>query len=256
MKNAIFTKIILFILIFSFSLGTMSFVAAPLAHAGELQDALKEKAVEVAQNFMLKVLEAIKTWMEKARTRANNNDAWTDEQKSRVISAIDDVLVWVDESKDKIEATTENEALKSLADELKAEWNDHKVNVKMAYIENWIENGQKALDDWEAAQNLLEEKAELVREAAQEQGLDTTQLDTLVDKLDSEIEDSKTKLKEAMKYIELMKEATGSEALDYFRKAREAVIAAIVNLMNDGRQAFKDVITEVVELYKEALAKQ
>lgn len=188
---------------------------------GELRGVAKDKLLNHADAYM-GILEQIKT-------RAEQNDALTEEESLKIISFADEKIAELESIKEEISSAETKEEILDAAKKLKAAWDGIKFRAK-AYVGHLLNSRMAGII---VSADHLEAKLERVLERMAANGKDTSTVEPLVSDFNDKIALAKEKFKasqsaflEIIESVEITaeeKSAKIQEAQDFLREAKTAI---------------------------------
>ncbi|GEM_PF-4975819 len=214
-----------------------------------------DNAPETTQQVLIKLLDGIEVFLNTSKTGVSTKIVWTSDQRNEAKAKLDEGLAKVAEFRAKVQAinlesTTAITELKTLYDEGKKWWAEYRIELKVKWADILIENGNRTIDAAEKIQEKINKTASLLKE---DQIVDTSNLKSLLNKLDEEIQESKNYMTEAIALVEKMRDSTkAKDVVTSYVAARLKVQKATANLLEDGTTVVNEIMAEIARLVEAA----
>ncbi len=208
-------------------------------------DAIKAKnetaAMEHAKLFLTDAADVIINYLEKVKSRVEDNDDLTEEEAAEIIAEIDEKISEIEDAKEDIENADTKEELKEAGKVIVNAWARMKHRVRL-HVANILKSNVR--DILERAEH-LETKLDKALAKLEEKGYDISGIDDKVDEFSEKIDDAREKFKTAQEKIREARE---------LREDNESTQEEIDALVDDAKELVKDAhndLKDAHELLKE-----
>ncbi|MBU1199316.1 MAG: hypothetical protein KKF46_04285 [Nanoarchaeota archaeon] len=211
--------------------------------SGEDCSDLESQILEKAKENLLGIADRLIQHLEKIKSRLESEDNVEAVEASEAIAEIDALIAELEDAKVDVEAATNKEELDVAAKTIRDIWND--IKGKAAHhAERVIWGSVKGIFK---KSELLEDRLDKVLERLEEKGIDTSDLEDLLDQFSGYIDDARSKMAEA---DDLFAEAKDLRSQDDTEGAKEALEQAKA-LTREAHQSLKDAHRVLMQIVKE-----
>jgi len=203
---------------------------------------LREEIHTRAKNYTTGIVDTLIGHLNKIRNRIENSEFLSEEDSTKAIEEIDDLISQLDDIKTRVDAATTKEELKEVIKEL----NNLALKVRLRAkirASGLLHDGVLRLIK---LAELSGEKADCSIAQLEEDGVDVTELDTLLDDYTAKIEAAKEDFKEAKELLLLGTETAVNDAKEKIKDARTKVEEAL-KIMIELRQKIREMGGEVCQ---------
>ena len=204
--------------------------------------ALENQTFEKAQEDLITIADRLIQYLEKVKSKVESAENLNSTEAQEAIAKIDNLTAKLEDAKDELEAATEQDDLKEGAQMIREVWKDMKYSA-FRYAERVIysEVGQIF-----SRSELLEKKLEIVIGRLNDNGVNTTEMEELLDDFSAKIDDAREKMKDAN---DLFSEAKDLRAENKTEEAKEKLEEA-KNLTREAHQDLKDAHKILMDLVR------
>jgi len=227
-----------------FSLAKNKLVACQGGDDSEECKEASEKIKERAKEFLIKTADRILEYLEKLKAKVESNEDLTEEEAEEILADINDMIDEVEAAKETAETSEDKEELKEATKTIKNAW--LKIKKRISIHTGRIMNAR--IGGIIVKIKHLEVKLERILDKMEEEGIDTSDIQGMVDKFNDKIDDAKESYENALdKFREAMNADDvdsaynlATEGHDYLKKANRNLQDAqkiLRNILQEMKQA-------------------
>lgn len=164
----------------------------------------REEIKERAKEFLLKTANSILEHLNKIKANIESNEDLSEEEATELLAKIDEMIKEIEDAKSKIETSTDKEQIIEAAKTIKQAWSN--IRKRLAIHTGRIVNSR--IGGIIVKTKQLEIKLERILARMEEKGIDTTEIQTLIDQFNAKINESKINYENA---LDKFKEATSAQ---------------------------------------------
>lgn len=188
-----------------------------------------EKFLEKTIDVLIKQLESLKTWVE-------NRSNLSEDEKQKIIAEIDKDIAWLEQQKSEI-TDASIEEIRAKAREIKQYWRKHRVKVKKITAQTMTARLDWVIARFENVSQKISDKIEELKSA----GVDTTELETLLEDFNKKVELAKEKYQAAKEDYENISSLEDANQL----------AAQVRQFTKEANQYLREAHAKLVEIIKE-----
>lgn len=154
----------------------------------------REEIKERAQEFLLKTADSILEHLNTVKANVESNEDLTEEESTEILAKIDEMIQEIEDAKSTIESSENKDEIIEAARTIKEAW--ARIRKRLAIYTGKITNAR--IGGIIVKSKQLEIKLERILARMEEKGIDTTQIQTLIDDFDAKINEAKTNYENAL----------------------------------------------------------
>jgi|GEM_PF-4380472 len=201
---------------------------------------LEAQVLEKAKEDLIGIADRLIHHLEKIRSRIESAENIDEDEAEEAISNIDALIAELEDAKTAVEAVTNKDELQEAASTIRGVWREIEYKA-FRYAERVIWGKVRGIF---TRSELLEKKLERVVERLENKGVDTTEVQDLLDEFSTYIDEAREKVKQA---DEKFREAKDLRSQGDIEGAKEALEDA-KSLTREAHQALKDAHRVLMEL--------
>ncbi len=216
----------------------------------------KEEIIEDSKEYLIGIADQMIEYINKIEAKVESNDDLSEEEVNQIIENLDEWAKEVEELKVKIEGAEDKEDIKEAAKKLSEYWKriKYRLEIKAARIVNARIGGIIIRSKY------LEIKLNRILDRLAEDGVDISEIETLVDKFNAKIEEAKKlyeKARKSFKEAALLKREAGEKTEEEIEKIKELSSAGheamkgAQRALNEAQKTLRDIIIKIKNIGRE-----
>jgi|Deesub1362A_J573_1020465.scaffolds.fasta_scaffold00050_152 hypothetical protein len=203
------------------------------------RDLRNSMTFENAKRFLIAGAEMIERWLERLENLVNNTRGLNDEAKEEILGQIAEYRNIIEEKKNKVINAETPEELREAAREMKTAWMEIRAGIKSIAGQVVVARVNVIIEKAEQVELRIEERINLLKS----QGIDTSELEMLLEDYSEKIDLAKENLEKAK---EKYKEASEGEDVENLLKEANSFLMEANRYL---REAFGDV-KQIIRILK------
>ncbi|HJX05935.1 MAG TPA: hypothetical protein VJ461_04435 [Candidatus Nanoarchaeia archaeon] len=204
--------------------------------------ALENQTFEKAQEDLTAIADRLIQYLEKVKSKVEAAENLNQTEADEIIDNIDEMIAKLEDAKDAIESAEDLDELKEAAQMIRDVWKDMKYSA-FRYAERVIHSEVGQIF---SRSELLEKRLETVITRLNDKGVDTTEMEDLLDDFSAKIDDARENMNDAN---ELFSEAKDLRAENKTEEAKDKLEEA-KNLTREAHQDLKDAHSILMDLVR------
>lgn len=202
---------------------------------------VRDEAKNETKEFLGNSADAIIGALERVKTRIQESDRFTEEEKTKMIGEIDAKIKEIEEAKASIDGAISGKDIKEAAKKINAAWKNTKPELEKVSHKAAVARLGNVADKFNKVSNRLEKAINKLAE----QGKDVTELNTLKKNYEDKVQEAINKLKEAS---DLVENKVYDEAKVKFNEAKD--------ILKEAHSILKNLVMKIKEMGSEVMLQE
>lgn len=202
---------------------------------------LREQAQEDAKEFLLKTADNIIEHLNKVKSNIESNEDLSEEEASETISEIDGMIKEIEDAKAAIESSSTKEEILEAAKTIKQAW--LKVKKRLVLQAGIVVNAR--IGGVVVKAKSLEVKLERILGRMEEKGIDTSEVQALVDDFNSKIAAAKENYEKAVEKFKEAKSASDAETANSLAVEGHQYMKDAQAALQEAQKSLRDIVLKI-----------
>ncbi len=211
----------------------------------------EEQATEHAKNFMLKTADLVIKALERIKYNVEATDDLDEEEAQEIIEEIDSHIQDMEQAKADVEAAETKEEVQEAGRVILQAWKRIRIEINR-YAVKLI---HAKFGDIIQRSEHLEDKLDCTLQNMENQGINVTNIDEMVNEFSMNVSEARQKFKDARTYLEQAKEIKSDNATDEELEEAERLVEESKNLIDEAKRqlnAAHELLKQIVREIKAA----
>lgn len=211
----------------------------------------EEQATEHAQKFMIKTADLVIKALERVKHSVETSDDISEEEAEEILAEIQEEIDAMEEAKSDVEAAETKAQVQDAGKVILNVWKHTRIRIKR-HVTRLI---HARLGEIIKRSEHLESKLDCTLQSLEEQGLNISAYDAMVDDFSLEVDNAKSKFRQARNYLDQAKELKSDDTSDEDLAEVEGLVQAAQNLIDQAKDHTKqahEILKELVRAIKDA----